>query len=109
MLEAAAGESGVVPMGTTILEAGSAASNKLTAAEGILSLDAFDLDRVLEMGTPLLASGGQASPPVLQGKRYDLPFPPNFDESANKAQKVSVLEQVPEQAAPPPLRVFQLC
>lgn len=37
----------------------SAAAKGLEAAEGVLSLEAFDLERVLQMGTPLLASGGQ--------------------------------------------------
>ena len=37
----------------------SAAAKGSEAAEGALSLEAFDLERVLQMGTPLLASGGQ--------------------------------------------------
>lgn len=38
---------------------GSAAAKGTEAAEGALSLEAFNLERVLQMGTPLLASGGQ--------------------------------------------------
>lgn len=37
----------------------SAATKSREAAEGALSLETFDLERVLQMGTPLLASGGQ--------------------------------------------------
>ena len=63
MQAAATGESASVSTGLVKNEAGSAAFSKMEAAEGTLSLDAFDLDRVLSLGTPLLASGGQACRP----------------------------------------------
>ena len=36
-----------------------AASQSPAAADGLLQLESFDLERVLKMGTPLLASGGE--------------------------------------------------
>lgn len=61
MQATAAGESAYVYTRSIKLEAGLAASSEAETAEGTLSMDAFDLDRVLSTGTPLLASGGQAS------------------------------------------------
>ena len=41
---------------------GEDADEAAPAGEGMLSLDAIDMQRVMEQGTPLLASGGQVLP-----------------------------------------------
>ncbi|KAK9916950.1 hypothetical protein WJX75_009151 [Coccomyxa subellipsoidea] len=56
----------------------SAAAKGSEAAEGALSLEAFDLERVLQMGTPLLASGGQ---------EYDVADDPTLSHSDRLAKQ----------------------
>ncbi|BDA40363.1 TATA-binding protein-associated factor 172 [Coccomyxa sp. Obi] len=88
MQAAAAGDSDSFSTGPVKVEAGSAASNGMEAAEGTLSLDTFDLDRVLSVGTPLLASGGQANSLAFTTlNEFDVSDDPKLSQSERLAKQ----------------------